>query len=88
MLIVSVLVSLLFIILSQPKMYIFTNSLFKSSGIITTLDNCPGIPSIYGLAIHSVLFFGLTFLILTIDTNSQTESTDSLKTLPDITIGN
>lgn len=55
---------ILFIILSLPATFIFTNKLFHSV-VQTTFDDCPGLPTLNGSTLHALLYAIIMFIILT-----------------------
>lgn len=61
---ISILVSILYVLLSLPCAYSFTDKLLKSSYIRTTFDNCPGLPTVSGSIIHGIFFMGITYIVL------------------------
>jgi hypothetical protein len=63
--IISAILSLAFILLSNPNTYTFTDSLTKNY-IRTTFDNCPGLPTIPGSIAHAVVFFGVAACALSV----------------------
>lgn len=61
----SLLLAIAFVILAHPQSYIFTDQLTKRSmRVRTTYDNAPGVPTIYGLLVHAVLFWIIAYGIL------------------------
>lgn len=64
MILISLLIALLYIIFSLPKSFVLSNSIFKSTGLKMTFDNAPGIPTFYGILLHSFVFMLIVFLIL------------------------
>ena len=61
---VAVYTTIAFIILSQPKVYEFTNMLYsKLTGNFFFIVTDEGVPTILGIATHALLFFLLLLLL-------------------------
>lgn len=61
-------ITLLYFLMSSPEMYIFTNSIANGSVVITE-GSCP---TIYGIIIHTVIFF-ILMTLWTYDFKLQTK---------------
>jgi hypothetical protein len=61
---ISFLISLLYIILSLPKSFVVSHSIFKSLGVPITFDNNPGVPTTFGLILHAIVFLIIVYIIL------------------------
>lgn len=50
--------------MALPKSFILSHSIFRKFNIPITFDNNPGIPTTYGLLVHSFFFFISVYIIL------------------------
>jgi len=70
----SILLAILFVILSLPTTYIWSDRICKPF-IRTTYDNCPGLPTTWTHVIHGIGFALVAFVILYLkDVDFQTPS--------------
>lgn len=60
--IVAVLFGILFFILASPYMFKLTNSLVSTVGLYTT--NVGGLPSLFGLIVHMIIFILMVRLLM------------------------
>lgn len=70
---IAIILSIMFVILSLPKVYIFTDSVIPKNYIRITFDNCPGVPTTQGIIIHAFIFFIFAFIILFFKYESKIE---------------
>ena len=61
---ISILIAIVFILGSLPVSYTLSDKVFKNFKVRTTFDNCPGLPTIFGLLIHAFLISIATYVIL------------------------
>lgn len=61
---ISLLLSILFIVLSLPSTFSWSDKLLKRMKIRTTFDNCPGLPTVLGSIVHGLLFLIIAYIIL------------------------
>lgn len=59
--IISVISALLFLLIASPFMYMLTNRLTNSFGMITSIGGCPNIA---GLIIHTLVFLLIVRLLM------------------------
>lgn len=58
------LLALLYIMLSLPKSFVLSHTIFKRFNIPTTFDNNPGVPTTFGLLVHAIIFSIIVYGIL------------------------
>lgn len=61
---IAIALSIGFVILSLPNVYIFTDSIIPKNYLRITFDNCPGVPTTQGIIVHAFLFSIYAFLVL------------------------
>jgi hypothetical protein len=62
---ISLLLAIIYIILSLPISFSWSDKLLKSTKIRTTYDNCPGLPTVWGNIVHGIIFVIIAYIILT-----------------------
>lgn len=60
----SLLIGILFLLLSHPLTYQMTDKLLHSIRIRTSFDNVMGLPTVSGLLIHATVFTFLVFVVI------------------------
>lgn len=61
---ISVLLGILYVILSLPTTFLWSDKLLKGMSIRTTYDNAPGLPTVWGNVAHGILFIFISYIIL------------------------
>jgi hypothetical protein len=61
---ISVMIGLLFILLSLPKTYQYMDITFRLAKIRFTYDNCPGLPTITGIVINACILTIIAHILL------------------------
>lgn len=60
----ALLLALIYIILSLPVTFQFTDSILRPARVRTTFDNCPGLATVSGSIAHGILFAVIAYVIL------------------------
>ena len=60
----SILLAIIFILISLPGCYGITDSILSKSNIRTTFDNAPGVPTVTGSVVHGFLYAVIAYIVL------------------------
>jgi hypothetical protein len=58
----AIILGILFLVLSSPIVYSFTNRLFNNMGLPTVNDN--GVPTLFGIILHTLVFILIACIFL------------------------
>ena len=61
---IAITVGLVFVLLSLPKSYEYIDMLVRPTGLRFTYDNCPGLPTVFGIVLNACLIAILVRILI------------------------
>lgn len=76
---ISLILAILFVILSLPDVYLFMDRNIPHRYIRFTYDNCPGLPTLKGKMSIGFVFFCISYLLLQTKLDTSKEPVEDIK---------